>query len=122
MNNGLEAMRRHQGRKEKFYLSESTIDVEGKMIEGDYIELEPVKGDKAPELLTLMMKMESLDKKNTINTKVGLGKEIIPLVDDILFQVVQKSIPNATEEEIKNFVQEYYLQLFTKVMAMNIPK
>ena len=122
MNNGLEAMRRHQGRKEKFYLSESTIDVEGKMIEGDYIELEPVRGDKAPELLTLMMKMESLDKKNTINTKVGLGKEIIPLVDDILFHVVQKSIPNATEEEIKNFVQEYYLQLFTKVMAMNIPK
>lgn len=111
MANNYEVMKRYMGRKEKFY-----PDPENKE---EFIELSPIYGDKAAEIFFLMSRFEGMDEK-------GLGKamdaEVSKVITDLVTYAIQKAIPQATEEERKEFINTYYFQIFQKIMEMNVPK
>ena len=110
MTTGIEAMRRYLGKKEKFYLNDEKTD---------YIELEPIFGDKAPEFFAIMSKLSGMDEKDIAKS---MDREAGEMITALIKYVLEKSMPEANETEINEFVNIYYLQLFEKIMEMNVPE
>ena len=115
--NGFEVMKRYLGRREKFY-----PDPENKE---DFIELEPIYGDKAPEIFFLMARMDS----GKADMSKALDKDVARVITEIVTYAVKKAIPYSPDQgtqidyeaSIKEFVNTYYFQLFQKIMEMNVP-
>lgn len=105
-----EVMKRYMGGKEKFYPDPNDTT--------NYIELEPIYADKAAEIFFLMSRFEGATEK-TLGQ--AMTKEVADVVNELLSYSVRKAVPDASEEEVKSFVNRYYFQLFQKIMEMNVP-